>query len=89
MCMVTSCVQLLYVFVTQPLRLQTLYGRFLAEGSEESIECPQLIVGAVSANLWPAYEDLFDSAEEHALGMLLLKWVEMVTSEDRLFQKVA
>lgn len=39
-------------------------------------------------NLWPAYEDLFDSAEEHTLGLLLLKWVEMVTSEDQLFQKV-
>ncbi len=40
------------------------------------------------ANLWPAYEDLFDSAEEHALGLLLLQWVDMVTSEDQLFQKV-
>ncbi len=46
-------------------------------------------MGAVSANLWPAYEDLFDSAEEHALGLLLLQWVEMVTSEEQTFQKVA
>ncbi len=42
----------------------------------------------VLANLWPAYEDLFDGPEEHALGLLLLKWVDMVTSEDQIFQKV-
>ena len=67
---------------------QTLHGRFIAESSDESIECPKQIVETVSSNLWPAYEDLFDSAEEHALGILLLQWVEMVTSEDKLFQKV-
>ncbi|XP_064382718.1 regulator of G-protein signaling 22-like isoform X2 [Halichondria panicea] len=73
---------------TVEMKAKTLYGRFISQGSEENIECPQSIVGAVSANLWPAYEDLFDSAEEHALGLLLLQWVEMVTSEEQTFQKL-
>lgn len=42
----------------------------------------------ISANLWPAYEDLFDEAEEHALNMLNGKWLELCDNEDMEFQKV-
>lgn len=42
----------------------------------------------MSTSLWPAYEDLFDEAEEHALDMLLTQWNDLCNSEDLAFQKV-
>ena len=46
-------------------------------------------MSTVCSNLWPAYEDLFDIAEEHCLSMLLVQWVELCAVEDQIFQSVS
>ena len=37
----------------------------------------------VQRGLWPAFEELFDPAEEHALGVLVGRWREMEEEEER------
>ena len=70
------------------LFLQALYGRYATESSGESIQCPPVIFGQITTHLWPAYEDLFDAAEEHVLGLLLEQWLELRSNDERIFQKV-
>ena len=36
----------------------------------------------VQRSLWPAFEELFDVAEEHALGVLVGRWREMEQEEE-------
>lgn len=67
---------------------QALYGRYIVETAKEGIACPPHITSQVVANLWPAYEDLFDSAEEYVLVMLMEQWAELCSFEDKIFQQV-
>ena len=66
-----------------------LYSCYIMEDSSEDICCPLSVVDTITSHLWPAYEDLFDKAEEHALQLLLEKWQELCSSEDSTFQKVS
>ena len=68
--------------------LQTLYGLYVADGCDRNIDCPVHVSSTVSSNLCPAYDDLFDGVEEHALAMLLLPWLELCHTEDSAFQEV-
>ena len=68
--------------------MQTLYGLYIADGCDRNIDCPASVSSSVSSNLCPAYDDLFDAVEEHALSMLLLPWLELCHSEDSTFQEV-
>lgn len=68
--------------------MQALYGHFIALSGDQSIDCPQEIIGSILSNLWPAYEDLFDSAEEYVLKILLSQWMSMVVSEAKILDMV-
>ena len=61
--------------------MQALYGCFVCDGCDKSIDCPMQLADSISSNLWPAYED-------HALSMLLIPWLELCSSEDKIFQEV-
>jgi hypothetical protein len=65
-----------------------VFGRYISECGDVCIQCPVLTANAISESLWPAYEDLFDGAEEYALDMLLTQWNDLCNSEDEEFQKV-
>lgn len=67
---------------------QALYSSYISDGCDKYIDCPVQLCGIISSNLWPAYEDLFDAVEEHALALLLIPWLELCSSEDRTFQEV-
>ena len=54
----------------------------------EHIGCPDDIIAMISGNLWPAYEDLFDEAEEHVLTMLLSQWNDLCWRDSSRFHKV-
>ena len=54
----------------------------------EHIGCPDYIIAMISGNLWPAYEDLFDEAEEHVLIMLLSQWNDLCWRDSSRFHKV-
>ena len=84
---VSVCIFLLMHTYTL-LHTQTIYGRFVVCSSDKSIGCPPSLTSSVAANLWPAYEDLFDETEEYALGVLMDQWVELCCYDDRIFQKV-
>lgn len=47
------------------------------KGAPCSIDCPVTISTKIMKNLWPAFEELFDDAEEHALNLLSVPWIEL------------
>ena len=69
-----------------PPHSQTLYSLYRVEGGSENIGCTPEVVGQIASSLRPAYEDLFDDAEQHALLVLLEQWVELSSSDDQRFQ---
>ena len=56
--------------------------------AEDSIGCDTDIRQNTYTMLDPAYEDLFDLAEEHTLKCLLTPWIEMSTDDSDMFRKV-
>lgn len=56
--------------------------------AEDSIACDAGIRHSVYTMLDPAYEDLFDLAEEHTLKSLLTPWIEMSSDDSDMFRKV-
>lgn len=71
-----------------PPLIQAIFGRYISEGSSCSIECSMDVIDIISFNLKPAYEDLFDLAEEHAVELLLVQWNVLCTQETNTFQQV-
>ena len=53
-----------------------------------SIHCPTHTVELISGKLWPAFEDLFDEAEEHVLSYLLIQWKELCILDEQAFENV-
>eukprot|EP00731_Ephydatia_muelleri_P031590 Em0023g97a len=70
------------------VKAKLLFGRHIAPGSMEHIGCPDDIIAMISGNLWPAYEDLFDEAEEHVLTMLLSQWNDLCWRDSSRFHKL-
>ena len=61
---------------------QELHSTFIVEGASFSIQCPPEVRRVVQRSLWPAFEELFDAAEEHALSVLVGRWRKMVEEEE-------
>ena len=68
--------------------LQAIFGRYISEGGSDSIKCSDEIRELVSFHLKPAYEDLFDLAEELTVEVLLEQWVTLCSQETSTFQQV-
>ena len=66
-----------------------LYSCYIVEGSPSFISCPIDVSTTISHELWPAFEDLFDLAEEYVLGELLIQWLELCELEKQRFDKVS
>ena len=56
--------------------------------ADDSIGCDADITQSVHGMLDPAYEDLFDLAEEYTLKCLLTPWIEMSNDDSDMFRKV-
>nr|XP_055067666.1 regulator of G-protein signaling 22 isoform X1 [Misgurnus anguillicaudatus] len=71
-------IQLFCMTTFDPYRVQhtaqLLYSSYLCSGAQMSIELSEENRKGVLARLSPAFEDLFDQAEEHALTILLEPW---------------
>ena len=65
-----------------------MYGRYIFEGNPNWISCTSDVAMAVFERLWPAFEDLFDEAEDHALSVLLVQWRELCQLEYQSFENV-
>ena len=69
--------------------LQGLYGKYVAEVADDNIGCDAQIRQSIHTMLEPAYEDLFDLAEEHVLKCLLTPWIDMSNDDSDMFRKVS
>ncbi len=65
-----------------------MYGRYIFEGNLDWISCTSNVAMAILERLWPAFEDLFDEAEDHALSVLLVQWRELCELEYQSFENV-
>ncbi|XP_018123630.1 regulator of G-protein signaling 22 isoform X2 [Xenopus laevis] len=81
-----------YQETLQPFQLcrhsQFLFGTYLAPSASMDIGAEQTIKKEIYQKLDPPFEDLFDSAEEYVLTLLLLAWSQMTESDRQTYSKV-
>ncbi|XP_060077454.1 regulator of G-protein signaling 22-like [Ylistrum balloti] len=74
--------------VTVTRKAKTIYSHYIVVGSPRNIGCTAAIFKEIYRCLEPAFEDLFDEAEELALSVLLVPWVQMINSDMKTYGKV-
>ncbi|XP_058503200.1 regulator of G-protein signaling 22 [Solea solea] len=67
---------------------QLLYSTYLSTSAKRSVGVDEEIRKEVYERLIPAYEELFDKAEEHILDILLQPWMLLVSRDKESFQQV-
>ncbi|XP_034553724.1 regulator of G-protein signaling 22 isoform X2 [Notolabrus celidotus] len=67
---------------------QLLYSTYLFSSARRSVGVNEEIRREVYSCMIPAFEELFDRAEEHTLNILLEPWMLLVSRDDGSFQKV-
>uniref|UniRef100_UPI0037E844D0 regulator of G-protein signaling 22 n=1 Tax=Semicossyphus pulcher TaxID=241346 RepID=UPI0037E844D0 len=67
---------------------QLLYSTYLFSSARRSIGVDEETRKEVYNQMMPAYEELFDKVEEHALNILLEPWTLLVSRDKESFQKV-
>ncbi|XP_068178841.1 regulator of G-protein signaling 22 isoform X2 [Antennarius striatus] len=67
---------------------QLLYATYLLGSARRSIGVDEQIRREVYIRMMPAFEELFDCVEEHALKILLDPWILLVNRDEESFQKV-
>ena len=58
------------------------------KGAPQSVGCSQIISDDIHRKLDPPFEELFDAAEEHVLGLLYDAWIHSLSCDMGLFSKV-
>ncbi|CAG6016053.1 unnamed protein product, partial [Menidia menidia] len=66
---------------------QFLYSNYIFNVARRSIDVDEEISREVYNRLWPAFEELFDEAEEHALTILLEPWTLLANRDKDSLQK--
>ncbi|KAG8441803.1 hypothetical protein GDO86_010834 [Hymenochirus boettgeri] len=81
-----------YQETLQPFQLRRhshfLFGTYLAPSASMDIGVEQNIKKEIYQKLYPPFEDLFDSAEEYILTLLLSAWTKMTESDRQAYRKV-
>uniref|UniRef100_A0A672Y734 RGS domain-containing protein n=1 Tax=Sphaeramia orbicularis TaxID=375764 RepID=A0A672Y734_9TELE len=67
---------------------QLLYSTFLSSSARRSIGVDEEIRREVYNRLVPAFEELFDEAEDHSLNILLEPWTLLINGDKESFQQV-
>ncbi|XP_015257084.1 PREDICTED: regulator of G-protein signaling 22 [Cyprinodon variegatus] len=67
---------------------QLLYSTYIISYARRSINVPPEIGRAVYNRLQPAFEELFDEVEEHALDILLEPWTLLMEGDKKTLQQV-
>ena len=70
------------------LSQQIIYGRYVYNSGEKAISCLSQTADSILKRIWPAFEDLFDEAEEHALSVLLVQWEKLCEMESQILENV-
>ncbi|KAM8966832.1 regulator of G-protein signaling 22 [Pelodytes ibericus] len=83
---------LFYQETLQPFQLcrqsQLIFGSYLAPSASMDIGAEQTIKKEIYQKLDPPFEDLFDSAEEYILTLLLSAWIQMTELDRQAYRKV-
>ncbi|KAG8570396.1 hypothetical protein GDO81_011255 [Engystomops pustulosus] len=83
---------LFYQETLQPFKLrrhsQLIFGTYLAPSASMDIGVEQTIRKEIYQKLDPPFEDLFDSAEEYVLVILLSAWIQMTELDRQAYGKV-
>ncbi|XP_039257978.2 regulator of G-protein signaling 22-like [Styela clava] len=69
-------------------KAQILYSTYIVVSAPEQIGLPKVIRQKISKNLEPAFDELFDAAEEHVLKLLIIPWNEMLGNDQERYKKV-
>ncbi|KAM3929156.1 regulator of G-protein signaling 22 [Leptodactylus fuscus] len=81
-----------YQETLQPFKLrrhsQLIFGTYLAPSASMDIGVEQTIRKEIYQKLDPPFEDLFDSAEEYVLTVLLSAWIQMTELDKQVYVKV-
>ncbi|NXC49564.1 RGS22 protein, partial [Penelope pileata] len=84
--------QLFYQETLHPFKIckqaQFLYATYIAPSASMDIGLHQKKKNIIYQKMDPAFEDLFDSAEEHILLLLLEPWTKMVEADQHTYGKV-
>ncbi|NXH50290.1 RGS22 protein, partial [Dicaeum eximium] len=84
--------QLFYQETLQPFQIcqqaQFLYATYIAPSASMDTELHQSKKNMIYHKIDPAFEDLFDPAEEHILTILLDPWMKMVEEDKCTYRKV-
>nr|XP_060628737.1 regulator of G-protein signaling 22 [Anolis sagrei ordinatus] len=84
--------QLFYQETLHPFKVckqaQFLYANYIAPSATMDIGLKQAIKTEIYSKIEPPFEDLFDSAEEHILTLLLVPWMKMVEQDREIYRKV-
>ncbi|XP_063246279.1 regulator of G-protein signaling 22 isoform X2 [Prinia subflava] len=67
---------------------QFLYATYIAPSANMDIGLHQNKKNMIYHKIYPAFEDLFDPAEEHILTILLEPWMKMVEADKYTYRKV-
>lgn len=70
------------------LSSQLLYSTYLLSSARSTIGIDERMSWEVHERMMPAFEELFDEVEEHALHVLLEPWTLLVHQDSKSFQKV-
>lgn len=70
------------------LSSQLLYSTYLLSSARRTIGVDEEVSREVYHRMRPAFEELFDEVEEHALNVLLEPWTLLVNQDAESFQKV-
>lgn len=70
------------------LSSQLLYSTYLLSSARRTIGVDEGMSWEVHNRMMPAFEELFDEVEEHALNILLEPWTLLVNQDRESFQKV-
>ncbi|KAG9478757.1 hypothetical protein GDO78_012426 [Eleutherodactylus coqui] len=83
---------LFYQETLQPFKLrrhsQLIFGTYLAPSASMDIGVEQTTRKEIYQKLDPPFEDLFDSAEEYVLTILLSSWIQMTELDRQAYGKV-
>ncbi|XP_075438748.1 regulator of G-protein signaling 22 isoform X2 [Ascaphus truei] len=81
-----------YQETLQPFKLcryaQSIFGTYMAPSASLDIGAEQFVKTEIYQKLDPPFEDLFDSAEEYILTLLLSAWIQMTESDKQAYGKV-
>lgn len=70
------------------LSSQLLYSTYLLSSARSSIGIEERMSRELHGRMTPAFEELFDEVEEHALKVLLEPWTLLLNQDTESFQKV-